>query len=277
MERNAPQMDDATLHAYVDGQLAAEEAAQVAQWLQQHPHDAARVLDWQAQRSQLRALQLQVLDEPVPPRLLRALQPRVPAWRFGLAAAVMLGIGVGLGWWLRPLLAPDAAATATAAPAAAPAVPAFVRDAGVAHALYTPERLHAVEVSAAQQDHLVQWLSKRLGAPLRVPVLTAQGFSLIGGRLLPAGDTDPSFEGRGARAQFMYESAGGERLTLYVSVFNQSQPAPTAFRFASVGGGGAAQHHSFYWLDGRLGYALTGPLSRDALATLATQVYGQLR
>ena len=74
----------------------------------------------------------------------------------------------------------------------------FVRQAAGVHAVYQPEQRHPVEVGAARQDHLVQWLSKRLGRPLKVPVLSTQGFELVGGRLLP-GDAS-------ARAQFMYQN-----------------------------------------------------------------------
>jgi anti-sigma factor RsiW len=73
-----------------------------------------------------------------------------------------------------------------------------LRQAGFAHAVYLPEKRHPVEVAAAEQDHMVQWLSKRLGKPLKIPQLGAQGFELVGGRLLP-GDS-------GARAQFMFQN-----------------------------------------------------------------------
>jgi anti-sigma factor RsiW len=297
-----PAMDDASLQAYVDGQLTAEEAAEVARWLQQHPGDAERVLAWQSQRSQLQALRLDLLDEPVPPRLLAARLPSGPvgtggpwrvAWRRPAAdglwtAAAMLLLGLGLGWSLRPLLA-AADHPGDAANLAAAAIPPFVRDAAVAHALYTPERRHPVEVGAEQQEHLVQWLSKRLGTPLRVPVLTAQGYQLVGGRLLP-GISGASADPAVARAQFMYEHSGGERLTLYVSVQSPPQEAggsatsagtgtdvasTAAFRFTSSGSGPAARH-SFYWLDGRLGYALTGQVERAQLSHLAETVYRQL-
>ena len=39
----------------------------------------------------------------------------------------------------------------------------FARQAVLAHVVYSPEVRHPVEVRAAQQEHLVQWLSKRLG------------------------------------------------------------------------------------------------------------------
>ena len=75
-----------------------------------------------------------------------------------------------------------------------------------------------------------------------------------------------------ARAQFMYEATGGERVTLHVSVLAANQQSTeTAFRFASDG---AAQ--SFYWVDGRFGYALTGTQSKDKLAVLGERAYQQL-
>lgn len=299
MTPNEPAMDDATLHAYVDGQLTAEDAARVAGWLQQHPADAERVLGWQAQRSQLQALRRDLLNEPVPAHLRAALDGtpahagwrglRWPTWARGAAngpwaAAAMLLLGLGLGWSVRPLLTADPGPGA----GGSAAIPAFVRDAALAHALYTPERRHPVEVGAQHEEHLVQWLSKRLGTTLRVPVLSTQGFHLVGGRLLPGGGDASATAGTApgggadsgpgiARAQFMYENAQGERLTLYVSV--QPQPAgtaadapDTAFRFATTGRGGDARQ-SFYWLDGRLGYALTAQLDRQRLAMLAEAVY----
>jgi anti-sigma factor RsiW len=100
------------------------------------------------------------------------------------------------------------------------------RRAALAHAVYTPEVRHPVEVGADQQAHLVAWLSKRLGAQLKPPRLEAQGYALEGGRLLP-GQSGPV-------AQFMYRDAGGARLTLYVST-EQTQNQDTGFRFRAGG------------------------------------------
>jgi anti-sigma factor RsiW len=148
-----------------------------------------------------------------------------------------------------------------------PASNEFVRQARYAHAVYTPEVRHPVEVTAAEQAHLVQWLSKRLGRTLKVPNLSAQGYELVGGRLLP-GDT-------GARAQFMFQNGVGTRLTLYLGAMQapaQSDVAQeTAFRFTTDGA-----VPSFYWVEQGFGYALSGPLQRDALMQLAQAVYQQL-
>jgi anti-sigma factor RsiW len=289
MDRN-DRMDETTLHAYVDGQLTVAEAAQVAQWLQEHPSDATRVLSWQAQRSALGALHADLLDAPVPEPLAQALLRPPPRWPRALAAGIALVIGVVGGWAARSvwpgLDASQATAGAASIAATSASVPGFVRDATVAHVLYVPERRHPVEVGADQQDHLVQWLSRRLGTTLKAPVLDSSGYTLVGGRLLPAGEAGlaarpgsaNALPAGAARAQFMYESAAGQRLTLYVSVLApgpSAATAPAAFQFVTSGEGANAQQ-TFYWLEGNLGYALTGPIGREPLAALASLVYRQL-
>ena len=147
-----------------------------------------------------------------------------------------------------------------------------MRQASVAHSVFSPEVRHPVEVTAAQQEHLVQWLSRRLGKPLKVPVLAAQGYELMGGRLLP-GDS-------GARAQFMFQNPGGSRVTLYLGAINDPAPgtgalkndtAQTAFRYGADG-----PVSSFYWIDQGFGYALSGEIAREELMRLAQLVYQQL-
>src|SRR5204863_1436 len=81
----------------------------------------------------------------------------------------------------------------------------LARRAAVAHAVYSPEVRHPVEVGADDEQHLLTWLSKRLGAKVRAPKLDEVGMSLVGGRLLP-GDSGPV-------AQFMYQSQNGRRAT----------------------------------------------------------------
>jgi anti-sigma factor RsiW len=119
-----------------------------------------------------------------------------------------------------------------------------------------------VEVGADQEAHLLRWLSKRLGVSLKIPHLAGLGYSLVGGRLLPGE--------RGPAAQFMYQDIKGQRLTLYVRAGDDSR-AQTAFRFAQENGVSV-----FYWLDGRLGYALSGETGREELLRVADAVYRQL-
>lgn len=255
--------DETTLHAWVDGELQPHAAATVAQWLAEHPEEAARMAAIQAQNAGLQALHAQLLEEPVPPQLIRTLQKPALQWRWphALAAGIMLSVGLGLGYGAgRQTSASQPAATLAQ-------LPGFVREAAAAHAVYVPEQRHPVEVAVQQQAHLVQWLSKRLGVTLKPPVLEAQGFHLMGGRLLPG-------ESGQARAQFMYEDQAGQRVTLYVSVLKPgtaATSAPASFQWSSDGAS-----HGFYWIDGRQGYALSASLPRERLQTLANAIYQQL-
>ena len=196
-----------------------------------------------------------VLDEPVPDRLRHLRRPR---WRaFAVAAGwMLLGLAVGTfaGWQLH-------ATRANIAPQAE--VPGFVKRAALAHATYSPEVRHPVEVGADQEQHLVAWLSKRLGAQVRAPKLEAIGYSLVGGRLLP-GDNGPV-------AHFMYQTAQGRRITLYVRT-EAAENRETAFRYSAEG-----NVKVFYWIDRKLGYALSGAdISKDDLLKVANAVYQQL-
>jgi anti-sigma factor RsiW len=115
---------------------------------------------------------------------------------------------------------------------------------------------------------LIQWLSKRLGKPLKVPTLSPKGYELVGGRLLPGAD--------GARAQFMFQNLSGQRITLYLGAMNPAsntlRAEETAFQFSDE-----QAVPSFYWVDKGFGYALSGDMPRNNLMQLATAVYQQLQ
>src|SRR6202158_4757860 len=85
----------------------------------------------------------------------------------------------------------------------------FTRDALDAHRLYVVEVRHPVEVPGSERTHLQQWLTKRCGWEVRAPELAATGLELVGGRLLPGPAGPASF--------LMYESASGERFTVYAA------------------------------------------------------------
>lgn len=192
-----------------------------------------------------------VITEPIPARM----HLRQPPW-YGYAKAAMWfagGVAVGLVLAvLHSVLPREASVAAQQLPVRA----------AQAHLVYASEVRHPVEVDATQQDHLVKWLSKRLGTDLKVPVLARDGFELLGGRLLPGRE--------GPVAQFMYQDSTGKRLTLYVTRPRPGQEL-TAFRFAQEGSVSV-----FYWIDKDCGYALSGELDRPTLAKVAGTVYKQL-
>jgi len=256
---NRPLTDD-ELHALVDGQGSSEDLAALRMRLAADPDAQGRFAQWQRQRDTLHRLHAQVLSEAPPTALLQAAQAGKavrttghPWWRYGgMAAGVVMAFGAG---WLASANWQEVGGRE------------FVHQAVLAHAVYTPEIRHPVEVSAQEQKHLVQWLSKRLDKPLKVPDLTAQGFDLVGGRLLP-GEA-------GARAQFMFQDASGQRVTLYLGALDKAAAGmagqETGFRFEPQAG-----IPSFYWVDQGFGYALAGQLPRAALMQLAQAVYRQL-
>ena len=276
MDPNRPPdaVSESELHSLLDGRLLPHERTALETRLINDAEATATLKDWRAQREALRKLHKPLLSEPLPPALLAAAQRLNRSqqqfdqwWRWGgMAASVALAFGVGWlshGQWssLRPQ-------TSQVLAKARGTSQEFARQAAVAHVVYAPEVRHPVEVTAAQQEHLVQWLSKRLGKPLKVPNLSAQGYELVGGRLLP-GET-------GARAQFMFQNEGGERVTLYLGALNGDGSAvanrETVFSFSTDG-----PIHNFYWVDQGFAYALAGKLPREGLMQLAQAAYQQLQ
>lgn len=269
-----PALSEEQLHAYADGQLPAARASEIAAWLEQdpaHADDLQCVRAWRAQNRVLHAHYDPVLEEALPPRLAAAVlagsgdpdQRRDEAsanhwswWRH--AAMLLLTLAGGLGGWLAHDLADSP--KARGAQAAPPVL--LARQAAVAHTVFSADIRRPVEVGADQEQALVTWLSRRLGANVRAPKLAPLGYDLIGGRLLP-GQSGPV-------AQFMYQDAAGQRLTLYVS-HEQVQNRDTGFRFAQEG-----KVNVFYWIDGQFGYALSAGIPRAELSRIASSVYEQL-
>ena len=249
---------DEEISAWVDGELGPADRARVQAWLQAHPADAARAGRWAADRDALRTLLGPAADEPVP-QALRATVMRPshpPRWAMAAAAAGLLvagGLVGGTAVWQWQQQQQDAQ-TATAAETG------WVQRAAFAHSVYVPEPRHAVEVKA-QEEHLARWLTRRIDVPVKLFDLSAQGFELVGGRLLP--------DGAGKSAQLMYQDAQGLRVTVYL---RKPEPgAETAFRYEQQGELGL-----FYWVEAGAGYALVGALPRATLLALAQAIYRQL-
>ncbi|HYD56093.1 MAG TPA: anti-sigma factor [Burkholderiales bacterium] len=247
-------LTDAELQAYVDGRLPALRAAEVEAWISAHPEHAERVADYRRLGDALRLLYEPIVSEPVPESMLAR---RPPRWSRAAKAAAWVGLGIAAGliagWQLH-----DRSVAAMVDAGAA-----MARRAALAHATYSPEVRHPVEVGADQEAHLVAWLSKRVGAPLRAPKLEDVGYHLVGGRLLP-GESGPV-------AQFMYQCNAGTRVTLYVRT-ESTQNRESAFRYSKEG-----NVRVYYWVDRKLGYAMsTSDISKDDLLKVSNAVYQQL-
>ncbi|GAB2881017.1 anti-sigma factor [Paraburkholderia jirisanensis] len=236
------------LSAFVDDELSERDSAVVREHLAHDEEAAAQVAAWRAQRAALRALCGATTSDDTQFVVLRV---QTPWWRRVALAACWLVAGAGLVVSVEQFVLPNLGGGETAT---------FARRADVAYAVYTPEKRHPVEVAAAEEEHLITWLSKRLNRQLSVPSLQEYGYTLVGGRLLP-GEAGPA-------AQFMYENQSGARLTLYVSGIPKDE---TAFRLFRDG-----NRRTFYWVSDGMGYALSGPIAEGKLRSIAVEVCSAL-
>jgi anti-sigma factor RsiW len=246
------------IHLAIDGELPDDDVAAFARWLERNPEMGARHDRYRQDAEALRSAFAGVLEEKVPSRLKEAatqfdrhVAKRVVLWR-SLAAAVILAVG-GIGGF--------AVAQWTAAGPGGETGAQIADRAIAAHVIYAAEKLHVVEVGADQKDHLVGWLSKRVGLRLVAPDFTSEGYSLVGGRLLPAAHR--------TAAQFMYQDASGARISLYVT--DDPGRADTGFRFMQEDNARA-----FYWIDEGYGCAIAGTAPEAKLKKLAALAYRQL-
>ena len=256
MSKGSPPSEN-DLHAYVDGGLDEDRRAEVERWLAENPEAAAEVADWQRQNDLIRAAFAAEAPDAADAAQVAAVARAYRRWWLpvsaGTAAAAavtlfLLGAGAGVVGTLA--LAPSAAGP-EGLPAAARAN----------YLIYTREVRHAVEVGADDEAHLVSWLGKRIGSEFSAPDLSADGFHLVGGRLVPFRDTPG--------ALLMYEDGSGQRLTLLMG--RNEDNAQTGFRFDEAG-----PVQTFYWIDGPVGYALSGEIDRARLERIGRLVYRQL-
>ncbi|TWG94680.1 anti-sigma factor RsiW [Mesorhizobium sp. J18] len=250
---------DRDIHLALDGELLEDERAAFARWLEDNPPMKAVSERYAADRELLRDALAPVADEPLPARFagfseagadMRKVPRRAPWWRAAAAAAIFVAGGAA-GYFYGMLRAEQSVSS----------VLRIADDAVAAHVIFAAEKLHVVEVAADQKDHLVGWLSKRLGTRLQAPDLEREGFRLIGGRLLASGDAPA--------AQFMYENPEGARISLYVT--HCAPAAETGFRLYEHEGA-----RTFYWLDEGFGYAVAGSMPEDMLLRIANASYRQL-
>lgn len=241
------------LHAYADQELTPERAAVVEDWLRQDVEARNLVRDIRHINEGLAGLFGPIAAEPVPARLRDVLQRRAARrrlwWR--IAAAILLLLAGGVAGWFGHELVPRQERV----------IRALASESFSAHKVFVVEVKHPVEVAAAQEQHLVKWLTKRLGAEIKAPNLRGLGYELVGGRLLSA-ETGPA-------AQFMYETQTGQRVTIYVR--QNTDGGETAFRYRSADG-----LSGFYWLEGPLAYAIVAELPREETLRLAEAIYEQL-
>ncbi|NIR43049.1 MAG: anti-sigma factor, partial [Gemmatimonadetes bacterium] len=148
--------------------------------------------------------------EPVPERLTRTVRDAGkgrPEWRRRIAMPVAaslaaLVIGVGAGYLGGAQWSSDGVQAAESE--------RWLDDIASFHLLYAREERHLVEVGADRSDELQAWLGKHLHRDLRIPDLSAPGFTFEGGRLLMSGGKP--------LAQLLYLPPEGRPLGLCITV-----------------------------------------------------------
>ncbi len=259
-ERGGPGISDAQLLAYVDGQLTADERAEVERRLAAHPELAEEIGQWQRQNEAIAALHPSIANEKLPERLrphriARGVAASATARLAQIAAAlVLVALGGLIGWTGRDAATPVEAASDR-----------LIDSAVQAHVLYVNENRHAVEVAADDREHLVSWLSNRVTQPVNPPDLSAEGFAFVGGRLLPP----IAYRETGPAAQLMYENTANERVTVYITAALPDRA--DAYQFTSRG-----PHDAFYWANDRITCTVVGELPDAQMQTVARKVFQQL-
>jgi anti-sigma factor RsiW len=255
----APPVTENDLHAYIDGALDSERRAAVARHLDANPEEAQRVGAYVGQKQALRRLLTPIAEEPVPPALQPArlletrLRRRRVSWLVAASVAFALAAGAGGGWFMR----------ASMQGKTPPEIAEIAEEAVSNHLVYTADRRHRVELSAAERDDLTRWLSGRLGRTVAPPDLTRQGYRLIGARLLTAEN--------GPAGQFMYEGGGGVPLTIYV----RPMPGGQTTRIERIED--VQDTDGCAWIEKGLGFGLIAEAPYAELVRLAKNVRAQLQ
>jgi anti-sigma factor RsiW len=248
------------LHGLVDLALDASRQAEVEAYLALHPEVAARVAGYRNQRAGLREALAPIAEEPLPPelqigRLVAARRrPALAGWSVAAAALLMLGLGAAGGWGLHGLAAPVAQERAQG-------IAALSQQAADSYATYAADRERPVELRADSRAELVTWASDRLGRPVAPPDLSAAGYRLMGGRVIPTP--------QGPAAMFMFDNDRGTRLVLLTR-------GMAVDRDTSMVHQGRGPVDAFTWASDGNGYSLVGALPAGALHPLADEVRRQM-
>ena len=253
---NTPVTHD-ELHAFVDGELPVDRQEAVTAWLATHPDDAALVAAWRAQADTIRARFGTAAGEKIPDRLALDNVIRNSArsgWRTAAAAAAIAALVAGsvggAAGWMRARRRP-------AAPSIVGNLPE--RRARRAPALYrrsspSDRSRRGGSASAALALAPARYCRACAGSQ------PAFDLTLLGGRLLP-GAHSPA-------ALFMYESASGERFTLYSSKVTLDR---SGLRYNAN-----EQFAAIHWIEGGYGYVVSGPVDKLRLKAIARAAYEQI-
>ncbi|HVJ55503.1 MAG TPA: hypothetical protein VM689_23790 [Aliidongia sp.] len=243
------QIPEADLHAFIDGELDAARADIVAARIAADAALAARVEHYRADQARLAALFGPLIDRPVPPALVRAVEGRPvrPAprhrWLWGVPA---LAAGLVCAWlatslWLGGEEMPVAEALAARSGALAAAKQYDAEAAG----------------DEAARDRLLQ---EALAQPVKLPDLGKAGFALAGVDLY-------NDAGHRASVQLRYHDKAGRLFTVYLS----RPSGPDRFELLERGA-----KRICVWENEELGAVMVGEMPSQEMLRVASLTYADL-
>src|SRR4051794_40420791 len=159
-------IDDATLAAYVDGELDPRQLREIDRLLTSDPQARHKVRRMRETTALLGAACAESHFQDVPDRLMvlvekRSAPARKPWARRMMAASVLLACLVGADYVIDHSWAPQSMAVVDSREAMLDEIAAY-------HLVYARQREHLVEVSADRQQHIEAWLGSMLNRSLKV-------------------------------------------------------------------------------------------------------------
>jgi anti-sigma factor RsiW len=242
------------LLAYADGELDAEETAEVERLLETDPRAQRQLGIYRKTAMLLRAACAEGFYRDVPEKLVTTVQRDRPSslvprrWMLAVAASLLLGVfgfAAGYGIGTRP----------------ASTYEALVSEIAQYHPIYAHDAAHLVEIPASRVKDLEAWINERIGRKLAVPDLSSIGFDFAGGRMLVVNGQSVG--------QILYTRPGMLPLGICVAAL---AGAPQPERIV---------HHSeanvISWSDGSYAYVVVGDVPDSMLHAVATRISAELR
>jgi len=248
---------DADLHAYVDGKLSPERAAEIEARLADDAALNDAVAAWMRDCDLIR----EAAADEYPPdlrtellgrefgRRVRARRVRTtlmqPALR-QVAASVLI---FATGWAGHTLYV-------SGFEGSGPAEPRYVVQATLLGTALENEGVQEFDVSDARIQASLDWVSDQMQRKIESPKLEKLGLQVVGGRLVQGEE--------GPLAQFTYKTEDDHRITVSMTPHPESEPRyPYAVR--SVYGEPVA-----YWTSDDMDFSISGEVDPKRLSTLAS-------
>lgn len=240
------EINDADLHAYVDGALDAQQADRVEAGLRLNPHLMARVADFRADKEMLKKIYAPIAGQPVPEHWLALVHTHkarpAMAWRQTGAIAAMLLVAVGVALSYRLWSAPARSGEIVQA-----AIDARQDTSG--QSFRVTDR-----ATSANYDAMI---SNAVAMHVKAPDLGKLGYYLIELRLYPHAPG-------GSAAELLYRDHANRLFTLYL---RRSNGAARFDQFEQAG------LRVCIWQDDQLGMVMAGDVSTAAMQRLASLAY----